>query len=165
MAYEKNILAMVGGEDTPAAKPIVHDKTNLDEAVNIRDVLSGMVAKGYTNLTDPDAKNNFAYLAGIVGRQTAQQMVNHIILFNQRDDTKGLNAEGRLRQFYEMGSNDPHIDNIIKGAGSLGTGPIAAARESSDVLNMTTMGKGFTKGKGNPDATKTTQDIASSITK
>ena len=165
MAFEKNLAAMVGGDVPKVSQGSQASHNASSETADIRDILSGFVAKGFTDLSSDDAKHYFAALSGLVGRQTAQQLAIHIFLFNQRPDTVSKPPEEKVRQFYSIGSNDPHVDNVIKGAGAFGEGPIVGLRQSHDVLSMQATNRKISTKEGDGAQSSNIQNIASSTIK
>lgn len=148
MAYDKNFsTAMFGhfnidnGGDVDKRPTTGRSRTSGDETADIRDILTGIVGKGYTNFSDPDAQHNFAVLAGIVGKKEAQELITHAFIFNQRPDVQHKTASERITQFYDMGSSNPGLNTIIKAAGNFSRGPLAGARESADMLNRQVTGR------------------------
>lgn len=164
MAYDTNLkTALTGtfGDNPPVKNLTITGRGNLDDAADIRDVMSAMVGKGITDFTNPNVKDYLTYLSSKVGIKQAQQMFTHIILFNQRPDVQGKSPEQKINQFYSMGASDSNLDNIIKGAGSLGSGPVSGARDSSDVLNMQAVGKNLGTESNDLAAVNTVKSIAS----
>jgi hypothetical protein len=121
----------------PGPRPYIPPK----QLGDMRDSMSAIIGNGYNDMKDPNAKNAFSQLQMSLGRETATRLLFHMAQFNQRPDMLKLGAEEKLRRFYSMGSNDPELHNIITRAGQLGTGPVAAANSTWDVLNQQVTGR------------------------
>lgn len=113
--------------------PPVAGRGKLDELADVRDIIANFIGNQYKNLADPNAGHDFAYLSSILGSSQAKQLMNQVIIFNQRDDVKKLGTEDRMRQFYSMGSNNDQLNGLIKSIQNMGQGPISAMRESSNL--------------------------------
>lgn len=122
------------------AKPSNKTETKIDDDADVRDILTGLVAKG-KGLPTEDLSAYAMRLAAILGRPTAQKIVNHILVFNQRGDVQNKSAEQRVEQFYNMGSMDKDIDAVMAKSKSLGYGVQVGLRESPDILNMEASGR------------------------
>jgi hypothetical protein len=123
--------AMVATQGQPYAPPNDPGQTN-----SIRDILSGVIGRGFTDLKSDDARNAYAYLRGSLGPATASKLMTHALLFNQRPDMLKANPEQKVQSFYDIGSNDPEVHTIIKRAGNFGQGPVEGLNTSPDAMNM-----------------------------
>ena len=103
-----------------------------EDLVSIRDALTGLVGKQFTDLSSGDARGPYAYLRGKLGDSLAQKLVTHTLLFNQRPDQQKTTPEARVQSFYDMGSNDPEVDQLLGSLGRAGRGPVAGIYESPD---------------------------------
>lgn len=112
----------------------------LDDKLDVRDILANFVGRGDRDLSNDQAKKDYHYLSSVLGAPMAQKTLNHILIFNQRNDQKNQPFEKRLNSLYTIGSQDKDVDNLLKRTSMLGTGPIAGARESGNVGNMAAMG-------------------------
>lgn len=122
----KVMLRVGGGE-----KPSVPVKQEFD----IRDVLSGLVAKGNT-LTPDDKAALYGSLVSKLGEENATKVMSHAYLFNQRPDVQKLPLEERINAFYTVGSNDPYVNSVINKTKTLGYGVLPGFRESASGLNQ-----------------------------
>jgi|HubBroStandDraft_2_1064218.scaffolds.fasta_scaffold00002_12 hypothetical protein len=111
------------------------------DSLNTRDVLSGIVAKGYTDLKSDDARNAFAYLSSSLGAATANKLMLHALLFNQRPEMQRASAQQKVQSFYDMGSNDPEVNNIIARAGKVAQGPLAGLQSAPDLGSVQASGR------------------------
>lgn len=146
--YDKNLRNLIAGHirseeggDVTVKNASVHPKTVLDERADIRDILSGVVGNGFTNFSNPDSQHNFAVLSSIVGKQTAQQLMTHAFIFNQRPDVQGKSVDQRVSQFYDMGSSNPDLNNILQASRNLGQGAVPGLYQSNDILNKQATGR------------------------
>lgn len=118
----------------------------VEDSLNIRDVLSGVVGKGFTDLKNEDARNAFAYLRTHLGQDVASKLMTHALIFNQRQDMLKATPQQKVQSFYEIGSNDPILHNIITRAGNVSYGTQDGLNTSPDILNKQISGrKSFTK--------------------
>jgi hypothetical protein len=107
---------------------------------DLRDRLAELVGKGNT-LSPEDKKAIFGSLVGQLGQDKAIKVMNHAYIFNQRPEVVKLPLEDKLRAFYNIGSNDADVNNIIAKSKSLGYGPVQGFRESASVINQGLNGK------------------------
>jgi hypothetical protein len=111
-------------------------KTGLD----LRHRISELIASG--GVLDPDDKKSiYGDLSQMVGEPIAQKLMTHAYLFNQRPDIKKLPMEAKIQSFYDIGSNDPDVANIINKTKAMGYGVVPAFRESVSELNKEIAGK------------------------
>ena len=101
------------------------------DKVDVADILSNFVSRGDKNLTGDQARKDYSFLIGKVGAPTAQKLINHVLIFNQRPDMQKQPFAQKLNSFYSMGSNDKDVDNILKT--QLGAGPVALANSSPEI--------------------------------
>lgn len=130
------------GKSDPALEegaPVRNERTSLDETADIRDIINGMVGRGYTALDDDDAKGMYTRLRQVMGDQKAQKLMTQIFIHNQREGSKPM--ESRIKTFYEVGSNDPEVGEIITKTKTFGQGPLAGMRESSSAISQQLTGK------------------------
>lgn len=116
------------------------DRTPADNDATIRDSLSAIVGKGYTGIND-DIKGRVRILQGILGAPTAQKLINHALLFNQRLDMQDKGAEDRVRSFYDMQHADEEVNGLVKRLKAFGSGPVAGLNDSPDVTNRDLSGR------------------------
>lgn len=147
MAYNSNFLNLMNGytnyevdkEDPPTQ--IFKNDTPLDEIANSRDSLSFLAGKGYTSLSDDDARANYTSLSKTVGVPLAQKLVNQIFLYNQRPEVKNFNPEQRVNGFYEIGSSDKDTGAYLRKVKNFGTGVLPGFRDSVLINNRKLTGK------------------------
>lgn len=139
--YSKNFLTSMTGyvdlSDPEEPKPKAYIpalKTSLDTTADVRDILSNIVGSNYTSWqdfsTNEEAKARYSSLANKVGRPLATKLITQAIVFNQRADIKNKNTEQRLQSFYDTGSSDKEVANILQTVRSFGYGVIPGFRES-----------------------------------
>lgn len=133
-----SILATTDDGGTGPGKPT---GLNVNNVLQVRDILSGLVGKNVRDLKNEDTRNNYAWLTGQVGPQVAQKLITHAIMFNQRDDMAGLSPEKRVQKFYDIGSDDPDTKDILMHAGTASYGPMEGMQSSPDRLNMLATGR------------------------
>jgi len=124
-----------------------------EDYLNVRDALSSFVGKGYWSTINENAQSVYSYLRGQLGPDLARRMLIQMTTHNQRPDMVALSPEQRLQRFYDMGSKDAEVNDLIMRTGQLGQGPIAGARESpnnliTDMLDKQWYKNGPTLGAG-----------------
>lgn len=130
--------AMAATKGTPYVPP--------EDSLNLRDVLSGVIGKGFTDLKNDDARNAYAYLRSHLGYDTASKLMTHALMFNQRQDMLKASPQQKVQSFYDIGSNDPVLHDLITRAGKVSYGPQDGLNTSPDALSKQISGrKGFTK--------------------
>lgn len=174
MPYDTNLkTAMTGNfgsgpDDTPdVQKGSKATHGPLEDGADVRDILTAMVGKGYTDFSSPDVKNYLSYLSNKIGVPAAQKIFTNIFLFNQRDDMKFRKPLERVDHFYGTSFNDRDVNNIVKGAASLGNSdPISAARTTAEVGNMQLTGRlPETNGSGDIASENKIKKVASQTIK
>lgn len=112
-----------------------------DNTADIRDILSNFAGKGYTSLSDENARANFISLQKLVGQPMAQKLTTQAFLFNQRPGANALPPADRVRQFYEIGSNDKDVHGVLQKVKAFGSGPLAALNTSPNTTAMALSGR------------------------
>ena len=116
--------------------PRVPVKTDFD----IRDKLAELVGSG--NVLSPDNKMAiYGSLVASLGKEKAAKLMDHAFIFNSRNDLQALPLEDKLRRFYDIGSSDPDVADIISKSKSLGYGVVPGLRQSSSSLNQELTGR------------------------
>jgi hypothetical protein len=103
--------------------------------LDVRDQLAELVGRG-NSIGLKDKNGIFQALAGQFGQDKAAKIMNHAFLFNQRPDVLKLPLEDKLKSFYEIGSNDNDVNQIIAKSKSLGYGVLPGFRNSSSAINQ-----------------------------
>lgn len=113
----------------------------IEDTADIRDIITGLVGKGYTALSDDDVRGGYGRLQTLVGRPKAQKLMEQIFIYNQRPENRGLPVEDRISRFYDAGSGDAATNDVIGKAKSFGYGVLPGFRNSPNVLNQGLLGK------------------------
>lgn len=120
-------------------------KTSLDVTADIRDILGNIVGGGYQSWQDitgnEDAKSQYSALIGKVGRPVANKLITQAVSFNQMPESKSLGVEDRVKSFYNIGSADKDVADVLLKVKTFGYGPQAGIRESSNYGNMALTGR------------------------
>jgi len=103
--------------------------------LDIRDHLATLVAGG-NNLSQEDKKAVFQGLANELGQEQAQKVLLHTYMFNNRPDVQRLPIEEKLRTFYDIGSNDKGVHDLLMKTKALGYGILPGFRGSSSAINQ-----------------------------
>jgi hypothetical protein len=151
--YSKNFLtSMTGymnlGDPTGDPKPksfIPSTKNEIDTQLDVRDILSNLVGNKYadwqTFSKNDNAKAQYASLIEKVGRPLANELVTQAISFNNRSGLEGKGIEDRIQAFYEIGSNNKQVADVLTKVKALGQGVVPAFRESILQGNQELSGK------------------------
>jgi hypothetical protein len=123
--------------DAPLYTP---NQGNIKTGLDLRHRISELIASGGV-LNPEDKKSIYGDLTQMVGEPIAQKLMTHAYLFNQRPDMKKLPMEAKIQSFYDIGSNDPDVQNIISKTKAMGYGVVPAFRESVSDLNKAIAGK------------------------
>lgn len=124
-------MAKVTVKVAKSGDPKVPVKSDFD----IRDKLAELIGSG--NALTPDNKMAiYGSLVSSLGKEKANKLMDHAFIFNSRNDLKALPLEDRLRRFYDVGSSDPEISEIIGKSKSLGYGVLPGFRQSASSLNQ-----------------------------
>lgn len=136
------------------------NRTPGSTSLDISDIMSNTVAKGYKSFSDEEVKANYKYLSNVLGQDQARKLFNQAFIFNQRPDMKGKGLEDRIQSFYEIGSNDESTGKILKSVKDWGAGPLARWNASTNEGNQIVSGK-VNQGKkaADPDATGQLADL------
>lgn len=115
-------------------------RTPIDQSFDIRDRLAELIGSG--NVLKPDDKAAiYGSLTSTLGADKARKIMDHIYIFNTRNDVKSLPVEEKIKTFYNMGSNDPDVMALINKTKSLAYGPLRGFRESSSDMNQQMAGR------------------------
>lgn len=129
-------MAKVVLKVSKSGDPKVPVKTDFD----IRDKLAELVGSG--NALSPDNKMAiYGSLVASLGKEKATKIMDHAYIFNSRNDLKSLPLEDKLRRFYDIGSSDPEISDVLGKSKSLGYGILPGLRQSSSALNQEITGR------------------------
>jgi hypothetical protein len=123
------------------AKSMIDSRSVARDRMDVRDSITGLVGKGYTSLSDDDARGQFARLAGQLGVPTARKLMNKIFIYNQTNQNQGQPLDKKIMGFYETNYDDDEIKTIVETSKMVGSGPIAAMRDSPDMMNASLVGK------------------------
>lgn len=118
-------------------KATIKSRGPLEDTADIQDIISGMVGKGYTTLSDDDARGGFARMEALLGRDKARDLMTKIFIYNQRPENQRAPMEARISQFYDTAANDP----VISKARNFGYGVLPGFRTSASALNQSLLGR------------------------
>lgn len=139
---------MEGGPDKPAVLPKKNVMMNNEgyfpassqssqaRSLDVRDAIAGFIGRKDKDLTNDQARKDFALLSGQLGQDMARKVLNHVIVFNSRAADPNTPFEKRLQSLYDIGSNDKDVDALLKRTAMLEQGPVPGARTSSNVSVM-----------------------------
>lgn len=111
-----------------------------DNSLDIRDRLAELVGKGNA-LTESEKSSIYGSLIQLIGQDKAQKVMNHAYLFNNRPDIQKLPIEEKLRTFYDIGSNDSDVNQIMSKTKAVGYGVIPGFRDSVSDINSQLSGR------------------------
>src|SRR5574342_19862 len=124
-------------EEVVIAKP---NRSSLDTSIEARDIISGLVGKGYTQ-NAPETNDAFQRLSIIYGKPKAQKLMEQMFIYNQNPETQRLPIEEKISRFYEKGSLNPEVNKILSENKGLGYGVLPSFRSSPFVLNQELQGR------------------------
>jgi hypothetical protein len=133
------------------------NKTPLNDMADGRDIISFFVGGGHTALKGQDLQSAFKRLSDVVGAPLAQKLTTQAFLFNQRPDAQKLSSEQRVKNFFQLGSNDQDVAAYLRKGGSMGTGPVDAFRNSALLGNSNLLGKYIMPDPGSNETSKAVQ--------
>lgn len=139
----ENEPKLLGGGGTPSNDPT-------RQQFDVRDSITALVGKGYTSVSDDDARGHFAKLSSVLGVPAAQKIMSHIFLYNQSPNSKQLPIQQKIMQFYDMGSRDADVDAHLKKLKMLGSGVLGGMNTSPEVTNMDLSNRDRGKDAANP---------------
>lgn len=105
------------------------NKTTVDRDADVRDLISAIVGSGEIN-NSPELAAKYQALRGKLGDGMAQKLFNHAIFYNQREGVKNLTPEARVQQFFDIGSSDAELKQLMTGLKSMGYGVVPSFREA-----------------------------------
>lgn len=108
--------------------------------LDVRDHIAELVGKG-NSMSANDRAAIYGSLSAAIGQDKALKVMNHAYIFNQRPDVLKLPVEDKLRSFYDIGSNDPDVNDVISKSKSIGYGILPGFRESSSGINQLLAGR------------------------
>lgn len=111
-------------------------RTPFDDTADIRDSLTALVGKGYTGVSDDDARGHFGRLTSILGRDAAQKLMTHIFIYNQTPTARGVGLQEKINQFYNIGSRDSSINDILSRVNKFGSGVQSGLTDSPEIQNQ-----------------------------
>ena len=136
----KAVRALIQPDFVKSDDPLSGIGTRQDpqlQRLQLRDIVHSMIAKGITNVTNPDDRANMQYITMIKGEPFARKLINQIALFNQSDAVKGSkNPEDRIGKFYAIGSKDKDIQSLIDSFKGLGGKPVVTGSPERSNINM-----------------------------
>lgn len=133
---------MDGGGEKPTAQSQAttgKSRTADDDTADVRDILSNLVGRKVSNLSDENTRSDFARLQALLGSQKAQKLITQVIIHNQRNANAPM--EKSIQDFYEVGSNDPEVNDVLKTVKGFGYGVLSGFRDSAKQGNQLLAGK------------------------
>lgn len=121
-----------------------------EDMLNVRDIMSAFAGQGYKGTQNDDARSMYSYLRGIVGPDTAQKLLLHLSIHNQRPDMANASPEKRIQSLYEIGSRDPEVNDLLGRAKMVAQGPMAGINETPLALTQLQQGKQMSLGTRPP---------------
>jgi ribosomal protein L23 len=112
----------------------------VDESFDIRDIMYQLVGSG--NALKPDDKMAmYGRLQTLLGADKAQKLMNHAYIFNTRPDVQKLPTEAKITSFFNIGSNDADVNQLIQKTKALGYGVQPGFRTSVSDANQRLAGR------------------------
>lgn len=117
------------------------NRTPIDDTADTRDILTGLIGKGYTALSDDSIRGGFQRLQALVGPERARKLMTHAFIFNQNPAMQKLPTEAKIKTFYETPSGDADVQGLLGKVKSFGYGVLPGFRESSYQVNQELAGR------------------------
>lgn len=115
-------------------------KTTLDKGFDLRDRIYELV--GSNNAMSPTAREAiYSNLVSSIGQDKARKLMEHAYIFNSKPDYQKLPIEERIKHFYNIGSNDPDVQQMITSTKNLGYGTGQGFRTSDSQMNQVLAGR------------------------
>lgn len=135
-----------------------------EAALNVRDIISAFVGQRYQGTQNENARAMYSYLRNTLGGDTAQKLLTHLSLYNQRPDMLKAAPEQRIQSFYEIGSRDPELSDIIGRSKIVAQGPMAGLNDTPTAITQQQQGRwGATMAPAAPGAIAALQKNAPPI--
>lgn len=116
-------------------------RTPIDDTADVRDLLTALVGKGYTSLSDADSRADYQRLQALVGQDKAQKLATHAFIYNQNPANQRLPVEAKIKGFYDAPAGDPDVQSTLKKVGAFGYGVLPGFRESVNHTNQVLAGR------------------------
>jgi|HubBroStandDraft_4_1064222.scaffolds.fasta_scaffold255443_2 hypothetical protein len=129
-----------GDPDITKTTGPAHHKTVLDDRADIGDSLANIITKGYKGFTDDDIRADYGRITQILGKEKAQNLIEHAFEFNNRNDVQGRGAADRLNRFYSTDSGNKDTDQIKSELKTFAEGPLSRLNQSSNLGNQKAAG-------------------------
>lgn len=102
------------------------------------------------SLTSGDPKQirvMFQTARGLYGDKVAHELLDQVVIHNQRTDMKGKSNEDKISSFYEIVHGSPELEKMKGKISSIGYGPVAhyLSTEDNDIKETRTAGKDIVK--------------------
>ena len=95
--------------------------TKIDANADVRDLVTSLVMGQKAGITPTYRKEIYDHLTSILGKDTTNKLVDHVNIFNTRNDLAGKNYDQVVSQFYNLGSKDPTVDKILQSSRNINT--------------------------------------------
>lgn len=144
--YTSNFAALLTGHlalpnEVEKPTPTGRKRGKSDDLFDARDIVASFVGKGYKDLSNDQAKEDYKYLHNTLGAEAATKLMNQVFIFNNRTDLGGKSWQDRVNTFYTIGSNDKSTSQLIQQLSSLDRGPIAGLTEAGNLTNKQLTGR------------------------
>jgi hypothetical protein len=115
-------------------------KTPIDQNFDLRDRIYELIGS-QNNLKPGDQAAIYANLTRMLGKDRATKVMDHTYLFNAKPEYQKLPIEERIKHFYDIGSNDPDVQDIMTKTKVLGYGTGQGFRTSQSQINQALAGR------------------------
>lgn len=169
--YSSNFLTIMNGhtsfptgdDDSGVKKLPFKNKTSLDDTADVRDILSELAVKGFQGVGKEQAKAYYDKLTLLVGKQTAMKLIDSVDIFRASPQSKTGTPEDKIQAFYNLGSNDKQVSDVLKKVNAFSTGVKSGARTSSSEGLQEIEGRVKLTDKKNTDQLNSAQSVAKNI--
>lgn len=112
----------------------------IESRLDIRDRIYELLGGGM-DMSQMDKNAVYSDLADMIGPEKAQKVFVQTAMFGSHPEHRALPIENRIQLFYDIGSNDPDVKQILDQTRNLGYGLKHGFRTSSSQLNQELAGR------------------------
>lgn len=138
---ETHIENIAGGDpekDKPSPQVKQVTSNSDQQHADLSDMINYSLSTGGNPVTHKQGRAMFNQARVLYGDKTAHDLLDQLIIFNQRDDQKKKGAEDKIKSFYEIMHGSPELEKLKQRVSVIGYGPVAQYINSQDLdVNQT----------------------------
>lgn len=101
--------------------------------VYLGDMINYSIAHGGNPLTSKEGRTMFQLARQLHGDKAAHELLNQVIIHNQRDDQKSKSNSDKIGSFYEIVHGSPELEKLKNKVSAFGLGPQAQYLDTPNV--------------------------------